>query len=173
MTNKALLIIDMLNDFIDPAGTLYCGETAPVIVPYIKDLLAQARQAGDHVIFLQDSHDPDDLEFKKFPPHCVTGTWGSQIVAELSPVAGEPVIPKKRYSGFFGTDLEQVLAAADIREVTVVGVCTSICVMDTVGGLANRDLKTVVPEAGVADFDSEMHNMALRRLREIYGAEIV
>jgi len=173
MTKKALLIIDMLNDFIDPKGTLYCGETAEVIVPHIRDLLAQARQAGDHVIFLQDSHDPDDLEFKKFPPHCVNGTWGSQIVAALTPADGEQVIPKKRYSGFFETDLEQVLAAADITEVTVVGVCTSICVMDTVGGLANRDYKTVVPEAGVADFDPDMHQMALRRLRDIYGAEIV
>jgi len=173
MTNKALIIIDMLNDFIDPEGTLYCGETAPVIVPHIKNLLAQARQAGDHVIFLQDSHDPDDLEFKKFPPHCVTGTWGSQIVTELTPFAGEQVIPKKRYSGFFETNLEQVLAAADIKKVTVVGVCTSICVMDTVGGLANRDYKTVVPEAGVADFDPDMHKMALRRLRDIYGAEII
>ena len=66
-----------------------------------------------------------------------------------------------------------MLAAADITEVTVVGGCTSICVMDTVGGLANRDYKTVVPEAGVADFDPDMHQMALRRLRDIYGAEIV
>lgn len=173
MTNKALIIIDMLHDFIDPKGALYCGETAPAIVPYVGDVLARARQAGDYVIYLQDSHDPDDLEFEKFPPHCVAGTWGSQIIAALAPVAGERVIPKKRYSGFFGTDLERVLADAGIKEVTVVGVCTSICVIDTVGGLANRDYRTVVPTAGVADFDPDMHQMALRRLRDIYGAEII
>jgi len=173
MTNKALIIIDMLHDFIDPKGALYCGETAPAIVPYVGDVLARARQAGDYVIYLQDSHDPDDLEFEKFPPHCVAGTWGSQIIAALAPVAGERVIPKKRYSGFFGTDLERVLADAGIKEVTVVRVCTSICVMDTVGGLANRDYRTVVPTAGVADFDPDMHQMALRRLRDIYGAEII
>jgi len=173
MTNKALLIVDMLHDFIDPKGALYCGDTAEAIVPYIAELLTQARQAGDHVIYLQDSHDPDNLEFEKFPPHCVAGTWGSQIIADLAPVEGERVIPKKRYSGFFGTDLERVLAADGIKEVTVVGVCTSICVMDTVGGLANRDYRTVVPEAGVADFDPDMHRMALRRLRDLYGAEIL
>ena len=173
MTNKALLIVDMLQDFIDPKGALYCGDTAQAIVPYIADRLMQARQEGDHVIYLQDSHDPDDLEFEKFPPHCVTDTWGSQIVAELAPAEGERVIPKKRYSGFFGTDLERVLGEAGIEEVTVVGVCTSICVMDTVGGLANRDYRTFVPEAGVADFDPDMHRMALRRLRDLYGAEIV
>jgi nicotinamidase-related amidase len=45
--------------------------------------------------------------------------------------------------------------------------------MDTVGGLANRDYKTVVPEAGVADFDPDMHRMALRRMKAVYGTSLV
>jgi len=172
MSEKALIIVDMLNDFIDPQGVLYCGETVPAILPVIREQLDRARQNGDLVVYLQDSHAADDREFEKFTHHCIAGSWGSRIVPELAPLDGETVIPKQRYSGFFGTDLEAVLAGSGVRSVTVVGVCTSICVMDTIGGLANRDYKTVVPAAAVADFDPEMHTMALRRMKAVYGAEI-
>ena len=170
MPEKALIIVDMLNDFIDPQGKLYCGETGPATVPVIRKQIGLARRQGDLVIYLQDSHPADDLEFEKFPPHCIAGSWGSQIVTDLTPLDGEIVIPKQRYSGFFGTDLSMILSDSGVRAATVAGVCTSICVMDTVGGLANRDYKTVVWEQGVADFDPDMHRMALHRMRAVYGA---
>jgi len=55
----------------------------------------------------------------------------------------------------------------------VVGVCTSICVMDTVGGLVDRDYAPIVPVRGVADFDPEAHEFALKRMKKIYGARIL
>ncbi|MDJ0781266.1 MAG: isochorismatase family cysteine hydrolase [Desulfosarcinaceae bacterium] len=172
MKTHVLIIVDMLNDFIDPNGALYCGDTAPRIVPYVKQRLESQRSNGQPVIFLQDAHDPDDAEFAKFPPHCIAGTWGSEIIADLSPHGGETIISKKRYSGFYGTDLEGQLQRIGATAAEVVGVCTSICVMDTVGGLANRDYPVVVPEAGVADFDPEMHHFALKRMAQLYGAQI-
>lgn len=108
----------------------------------------------------------------KSSPHCVAGTWGSQIIEALAPQPGERVLPKTRYSGFYGTDLETILVAYGPEEVEVVGVCTSICVMDTVGGLANRDYRTLVPRDGVADFDAEAHSHALKRMDRLYGATI-
>ena len=172
MAKKALIVVDMLNDFIEEKGALYCGRTAREIVPFIKKRLAVHRQSGSLVVFLQDAHREDDLEFEKFPKHCVAGTWGSQIIADLAPVSGERVLPKTRYSGFFATDLENVLNEYGPAEVEVVGVCTSICVMDTVGGLANRDYPTRVPAAGVADFDADAHRFALQRMERLYGAAI-
>jgi len=170
MPDKALIIVDMLNDFIDPGGKLYCGETAEAIIPFIRKQLDRTRQQGELVVYLQDSHDADDVEFDRFPPHCIAGSWGSQIISKLAPGTGETILPKKRYSGFFGTDLDTVLARFDLKNITVVGVCTSICVMDTVGGLANRDYNVTVPVEGVADFDQEMHRMALKRMQGVYGA---
>ena len=172
MSKKALIIVDMLNDFVDEKGALYCGDTARSIIPFIQERLTSYRNRKDLVIYLQDSHDKDDKEFEKFPEHSVLGTWGCEVIPELSPRAGEKVIPKKRYSGFFETDLEIVLKSADIDDVEVVGVCTSICVMDTVGGLANRDYRITVPVKGVADFDSEMHQFSLKRMEKIYGADV-
>ena len=170
---KALIIVDMLNDFIDPRGVLYCGAAASEIVPFVQDRLNTYRQRGDLIVYLQDAHEEDDLEFEKFPKHAVSGTWGSQIVDALKPYSGEKVIPKKRYSGFYGTNLSHVLEAAGAQQIEVVGVCTSICVMDTVGGLANRDYSITVPEKGVADFDAEFHAFALKRMAQLYGAQIV
>ena len=172
MTTKALIIVDMLNDFVNEKGALYCGETARSIIPFIEGRLKTYRNRKDLVIYLQDSHDEDDKEFEKFPKHSVAGTWGSEVIPELSPKPGETVIPKKRYSGFYGTDLENVLKFANADDVEVVGVCTSICVMDTVGGLANRDYKITVPIKGVADFDPEFHEFAVKRMKQLYGADV-
>jgi nicotinamidase/pyrazinamidase len=172
MTKTALIVVDMLNDFIDPRGALYCGQDSRDIIPFVQERLAAYRKADGLVVYLQDAHDENDLEFEKFPKHCVAGTWGSRVIDELAPRSGEQVLPKTRYSGFYGTDLEQILAAYGPEEVEVVGVCTSICVMDTVGGLANRDYRTVVPRTGVADFDADAHRQALQRMERLYGAAV-
>ncbi len=172
MSKHALIIVDMLNDFIRPEGALYCGPQAEAIVDFIAGRLQHYRNTDQAVIFLHDSHQPNDMEFDKFPRHCVAGTWGSQIISELAPRKGEITIAKTRYSGFFDTNLEQVLRELSPELVEVVGVCTSICVMDTVGGLANRDYRILVPKKGVADFDQNFHEFALKRMRQLYGAQV-
>jgi nicotinamidase/pyrazinamidase len=172
MSKRALIIVDMLNDFIEEKGSLFCGNEARAIIPFIQERLETFRNSGDLVIYLKDNHDEDDKEFEKFPSHCVAGTWGNEIIPELAPKPGENVVPKKRFSGFFGTDLEGILGSSGVEEVEVVGVCTSICVMDTVGGLANRDYKVTVPVKGVADFDAQFHEFSLKRMKQIYGANV-
>ncbi|MBW2140937.1 MAG: cysteine hydrolase, partial [Deltaproteobacteria bacterium] len=79
MSRKALLVIDMLNDFLEPSGALYCGDESRKIIPAVKDLLEKYRQSDAAIIFLMDSHKPDDKEFEMFAPHCVTGTPGADF----------------------------------------------------------------------------------------------
>ena len=169
---KALIIVDMLNDFIRKDGALYCGQTSEDIIPHIQTKLAVARKDNNLIIYLQDWHNINDLEFNRFPSHAIANTYGSEIIVELVPKTHEVIVKKKRYSGFYGTDLDVVLKKNKISVVEIVGVCTSICVMDTVGGLANRDIKTIVPFRCVADFDQEMHKMALIRMKNLYGCSI-
>lgn len=174
MPKHALIVIDMLVDFIDKKGALYVGPTAEKIVPFVKGKLEEARKRGDLVIYLTDNHAPNDREFELFSKHAVKGSPGAQIIPELKPERSDKVIPKKRFSGFFGTKLERVLKENRVKSATVVGVCTSICVMDTVGGLRDRDYSIiVVPKKCVADFDQKMHRFALQRMKKTYGAEIV
>jgi nicotinamidase-related amidase len=173
MSKHALIVIDPLVDFLDERGALFVGPTAEKIVPFIKEKLEEARKRGDVVIYLTDSHVPNDREFELFAKHAVKGSPGAQIIPELKPGRGDKVVPKRRFSGFFGTKLEKILKENKIKSATVVGVCTSICVMDTVGGLRDRDYPVTVPKKAVADFDQKMHRFALQRMEKTYGARIV
>jgi len=174
---KILIVVDMLNDFLDPSGSLYCGGAARKIIPYIQERLVEYRNCKDCVIYIVDSHEKEDKEFERFPKHAVKGTWGADVIYECAPKNHEMVIEKTRFSGFFKTPLGRYISSmtrwSNLEMVEVVGVCTSICVMDTVAGFANRDILTIVPRAGVADFDSEMHEFSLKRMEAIYGAKII
>jgi len=169
---RALLVIDMLNDFIRADGALYSGDTARQIIPFIKNKIDEFHKNEELVIFICDSHAEDDPEFRMFPEHCVTGTEGAQIIDDLPVGENDPIIHKTRYSAFYKTDLDDILENHPIDEVHVVGVCTSICVMDTVGDLRNRDYKVIVHKDGVADFDPEAYRFSLQRMEKIYRAEI-
>jgi nicotinamidase/pyrazinamidase len=159
MGKAALLVTDMLNDFLDPQGSLYCGPQARQIIPFVAEKIA--------------AHAPDDREFKYFPPHAVKGSWGAQIIPELTPEPGDYRVEKTRYSAFARTNLDEILEREQVEEVHLVGVCTSICVMETVKELFDRDMPALVYEQGVADFDPEAHAFALKHMQRIMGAKVV
>jgi len=169
---RALVIIDMLNDFIHPDGSLYCGPAAASIVPAVERLLQEARSSGEPVIYLCDRHRPDDPEFEMFPSHCVAGSWGAQIIEELQPQRGEHIIPKRRYSGFFGTDLDLRLRELGATELRLVGVCTNICVLYTACDARMRHYRVAVVKDAVASFDAEAHRWALREMDKTLGVKL-
>jgi nicotinamidase-related amidase len=162
----------MLKDFIEASGALYCGDESRRIIPFVKEKIEEFHRSGDLVIFIKDSHLEDDLEFKMFPRHCVKGTKGAEIIGELPVEPGDIIVEKTRYSAFYGTNLDKILKDRAVTEAHVVGVCTSICVMDTVGDLRDRDYPVVVYKEGVADFDSEAHRFSLRRMEKTYGVTV-
>ncbi|MBI5522465.1 MAG: cysteine hydrolase [Desulfarculus sp.] len=172
MGRAALLVIDMLHDFLDPAGALYCGDQAAAIIPRVRQLLEEHRQKGSLIIFVADSHPPDDLEFKLFAPHCLEDSPGAQLLPGLAALPGEHLVKKRRYSAFYGTELEDILRRHQVNEAHLCGVCTSICVMETCSDLRDRDLHAVVHQEAVADFDPEAHAYALKRIQNILGGAL-
>lgn len=80
VTKQALIIVDMLVDFVNKEGALYLGESARQIIPKIKELAQKMRKQGAAIIYLTDSHQPDDREFQLFPPHCVKKMPGAQVI---------------------------------------------------------------------------------------------
>lgn len=172
---KILIVVDMLNDFVHKDGVLFFQAGADII-PAVKKRIEAYIAAEDVIIFLCDAHAENDKEFARFKAHAIKKTWGAGVVADLVAILGgydTLFMPKTRYSGFHNTGLGVELIQREADEVEVVGVCTSICVMDTVGGLANRDYKIVVPLNAVADFDETAHHAALGRMGTLYGAEII
>ena len=173
MGKTALIVADMLNDFLDPGGSLYVGAQAREIIPFVAQKIAEFRAQGGVVIFVGDAHAPDDREFRYFPAHAVQGSWGAGIIPELTPAPGDYRVDKTRHSAFDRTNLDEILKQEQVEEVQVVGVMTSICVMETVKDLSHRELPGLVYRRGVADSDPEAHAAALKQKQRDLGAKVV
>lgn len=145
--HTALVVVDVQNDFADPAGSLYVDGGETVVEP-INDEVAAALDAGATVVYTADWHPPRTPHFVDqggtWPPHCVRDTWGAQFHPDLR-VAG-PVIRKGTggedgYSGFTVADpttgdetptgLHDLLSQRGVHHVVVVGLALDVCVKAT------------------------------------------
>ena len=169
---NAVLVVDMLRGFLEEGYPLYIGNKARNIIPHIQRLLEQELAQGSKVFFICDNHDPDDLEFKMFPPHCVAGTPEAEVIPELARYPGEKIL-KKRYSGFFGTKLEQKLKELKPEKLIICGVLTNICVMHTAADARNRDYEVEIPVDCVASPDEAAHRFALEHMEKVLGAKLI
>lgn len=173
---KLLLVIDMQKDFVDKDGVLYFPG-AQGVVPLVVEKIQEYRSEGLPIVATRDWHAPDDLEFQRFPPHCLAGSAGAQftqgVEEALSGYEKLHILNKTRYSAFFNTELDSLLAELQPEMVEVVGVVTNICVLHTVEELRNRDIPVRVVEAAVDSFDKEAHVFALKHMEEVLGAEVV
>ncbi len=168
---NAVLVIDMIKGFLEKGYPLYCGDKARRIIPNIQRLLERELAHGAKLLFLCDNHDTDDLEFRMFPPHCVKGTVETEVIPELARFPGE-VIPKRRYSAFYDTSLEERLKQLKPEKIIVCGVCTDICVCHTTSDARNRDYAVEVPVNGVASFDEKAHRFALQHMEKVLGVKL-
>jgi ureidoacrylate peracid hydrolase len=146
-TSTAILVVDMLNDFLKPGGKMVL-EGGGVLIPPMRRLLTQARKAGLPVVYVNDSHRPglrEDREFKKRSEHCIEDTWGAAVIDEIKPKKKDFVVLKHRFSGFYDTDLDLTLKDLCIDTVIVMGVVTNICVRSTIHDAFFRGYKVLVP----------------------------
>jgi len=168
---NAVLVVDMLRGFLEEGYPLYAGDKARQIIPNIQGLVERELNQGAKLFFICDQHDPDDLEFKMFPPHCIAGTPEAEVIPELAKYPGE-VIPKKRYSAFFNTQLEEKLKQLKPDKLIVCGVLTDICVMHTVADARNRDYYVELPVDCVAALDEKIQQFALDHIAKVLGAKL-
>jgi len=168
---NVVLVADMVRGFCEKGHNLYIGPSIREVIPRIRDLLWKENQAGSRIIFICDTHDPDDKEFEMFPTHCIRGTEEPEVIPELRGFARE-VIPKRRYSAFFETDLAQRLTEAQPDKITIVGNCTNICVLYTAADARYHDYTVEVPADCVATFDPEAHEFALKQMQAVLGVRI-
>ncbi len=162
---KALLIIDMLNDFVVKGAPLKVPG-ARGLVGNIKREMNKAHHNKVPVIYCCDRHPKDDREFEVWPPHAVKGTRGAEVIDELRPRKGDIVIYTRTYSGFYRTALERTLKGLGVRHLILTGVATNICILYTAVDAYMRGYEVSVPEDCVAAFSTEDHRFALRQIRE-------
>ncbi|MDA8313381.1 MAG: cysteine hydrolase [Actinomycetota bacterium] len=175
---SALVVVDMLNDFMD--GVLGNPSARGIVQP-IQQLAARARTTPDWVVlYANDSHEVSDVELRVFPPHAMAGTPGAAVVDELRPHQGDVVVPKRFYSSFTASRLEDELRSHDVGRLVLVGQHTDCCVRHTAYDAFIRGFElavcpdaTTVFEPGSDEPVSERQSRALEYLQTYYGARVV
>ena len=169
---SALLIVDMINDFVEEEGALSVPG-AKEIASRIAELSGEAREKRVPVIYVNDSHDPDDAEFEKWAPHAITGTAGADIAQELEPQHGDYVVTKNRFSAFYETELDEILKKLGIEHLVITGTVTNICIFATSLDALIRGYDVTVVGGGVAALNEEDHQFALRQIEQVFGGEVI
>ena len=169
LNKPAILVVDMLNDFV--TGALTC-DRAKAIVPATARLLDAARKAGVPVIFCNDAHIAGiDRELKIWGDHAIAGTKGAEVIPELNLSEGDYVVPKRRYSGFFQTDLDILLRELGVRTVVMTGLHAHMCVRHTSADAFCLGYDVVVAKEATDSFTEEDYKAGLAYLKTCYGAE--
>jgi len=167
---EALIVVDMQKDFCYPEGALYIGDHVREIFKPIREVIEKFE--GKPVIFTQDWHRKDDPEFKIWKPHCIQNTWGSEIIDELSPSEDDYYIKKRKYSAFFGTDLDLTLRDLNVNCIFVCGVVTNICVLHTVADAVMRGYDVFVLKDCTAAPTKYDYEYGIRHMRDILNAKL-
>ncbi len=172
MENKktAILVVDMLNDFV--TGALKC-DRGLAIVPKTAKLLDAARKYGVHVVFCNDAHIKGvDHELKLWGDHAIAGTKGAEVIPELKACDSDYVVPKRRYSGFFHTDLDLLLHELGVDTVIMTGLHTHMCVRHTSADAYCLGYNVVVASDATDSFTQEDYDGGIKYLKEVYGAKV-
>jgi len=173
----ALLVIDMQNDFCRPSAPLFVTG-APAILPTVRAVVDGFRALGAPVVWVMRRHRPDGSDVDRArrglfarQPFLVESP-GVDLVAGLTPLPGEPVIVKRRWSAFFGTDLDLLLRRLGIARVYLAGVQTPNCIRATACDASALDYECVVLADATASASAAVQEANLADLREM-GVEIL
>jgi len=185
-SHAALVIIDMQRDFLEPGGF---GEMLGNDVSQVRRaiepnrmLLAAWRAAGLFIIHTREGHRPDLADL---PPSkrvrgrgskhigdegpmgriLIRGEKGHDIIPELYPAKGEPVIDKPGKGAFHATDMSTILQYHGIRQLVVTGVTTEVCVNTTVREANDRGFDCLVPEDCVGSYFPEFQKAGLDMIK--------
>jgi biuret amidohydrolase len=181
----ALIVIDMQRDFIEEGGfgSVLGNDVRPLvrIVPTVRRLIDGFRAARLPIIHTREGHRPDLADA---PPYkvergdpamrigacgpmgriLVRGEPGHDIIPELAPAPGEPVIDKPGKGAFYETDLELILRNRRIETLIVCGVTTEVCVHTTVREANDRGFRCLVPGDACASYFDEFHAVGLKMI---------
>jgi len=162
----ALLVVDMTKPFVDE-GRPMSTPNARAILPRVRGLLEAFRAAGRPVLWLVQGHHSVEHDRGKrlsswWPRPILEGTDDVEPAAGLEAADGEKVIIKRRYSGFYQTDLELTLRNLEVRQVVIAGVFSHVCPFATAFDAFERDLCVYYPADATATVNRELHVAALK-----------
>lgn len=174
LKKSAVLIVDMMNDFCKPGGRMVL-EDGYLIVEPIQRLVAAARAHKIPIVWICQKYRMDkyDKVTEKRVGTCYEGTWGAEQIDELPILPEDYVVNKRRYSGFFQTDLDLTLRELGVDTLIAFGCDTNICVLQTLAGAYFRGYKTVVPADACGTFLVGTQEQGLEYFARCYDSRVV
>jgi nicotinamidase-related amidase len=167
----ALVVVDMQNDFVKQGGGLLVPD-AEATVPPIRRLIERARASRMPVVYSQDTHQHGDPEWELWPEHCREGSWGWEIVAELTPAAHDVVLRKVRYDAFYGTPLDHLLRLWGVHTVVICGTLANMGVHYTAASAALRWYAVVIPHDAISSLEPFDLESTLRQTVFVLGGKL-
>jgi nicotinamidase-related amidase len=166
----ALILVDVNRSFFDPSGSLYYPAAADVLQP-LEELLRAARAGGRLVVHAREIHHPGlyDFELAKLPAHCRRDARDAEPFPGFEEGEGEVLVPKRRYSAFFATDLALLLREQAVEQVVVAGVKTNVCIRATVQDAFAHGFRPIVPRQAVNSNRPHLHAAALEDIERYFG----
>lgn len=173
MSKSALIVVDMVYDFTDENGLVYYPQNKKVL-PNIEEVIHCCRQNDALIVFMQHRYrkGKPDKNLVNMRPNCIEGTGGENIDKSLTVKEEDYVIQKRRYSSFYGTDLDLVLREHDIKNIIVVGTKTNCCIRATVSDAHHLDYNVFIVKECVATNDETVNEIYLRDMDKYFGTVI-
>lgn len=170
MSKTALIIVDMVRDFTDPEGLVFYPQNREIL-PKIQKVLEECRRHDVLVVFMQHQNRKGKFDRKAaaMRPNCLEGTFGVEIDPMLTVEEQDYVIPKRRYSGFFATDLDLVLRENGVENVIIVGTKTNCCIRATVTDAFYLDYEPYVVRECVATNSDTVNEVHLTDIDKYLG----
>lgn len=170
MAKTALLIVDMVKDFTDPDGLVFYPQNREVL-PKIRKVLDKCREKDIMIVFLQHCNrkGKPDRKAQAMRPNCIEGSEGIKIDPMLPVEASDYVIQKRRYSGFFATDLDLVLRENGVKNLIIVGTKTNCCIRATVTDAFYYDYEGYVISDCVATNSETVNRVHLEDIDKYLG----
>lgn len=175
-----MIVVDMQNDFVAPGGGLETP-AARAMVPKLIEALKICRSNGIRVLYTTHVHRRDGSDMGLFDMHppianraaTVDGTWGVEIYSEVAPLAGEHIIKKHRYSGFFGTDLDIILRGWGVDTVIISGTTTENCCHATARDAMFHNYRVVFLSDATATYDYPDRGFGAMPNEQVHHATLV
>ncbi|RGE21607.1 cysteine hydrolase [Leucobacter sp. wl10] len=170
--DTALLLVDVINSFYDPGHANYYPEVEETL-PALASLRDAARARDALLVHVVERHyrGLDDYEFAKLPRHHQDGARDAAFFPGFEPVDRdrEIVVPKRRYSGFYATDLDLLLREQRITRVVVAGVKTNVCIRATVQDAFAGGFDVVVPREATNSNRPHLAEASLEDIGRYFG----
>lgn len=163
----AIIVVDMLKDNLKESPRNPFFQEGKAIIPKLQRLLEEGRKRGFPIIFACDSFLEGDFIFKgKMKIHSLRGTKGAEVIDELKPEPTDIILPKRRFSAFFKTDLDQTLRVLGIDTIVVTGMTTEVCVLMTAMDGLCHDFSVILLEDCSASRNKTFHETCLSLYRD-------